>query len=179
MKRLIERAQRETASDDPVHVLRLAALFAVKPAPEAAVDDVAAVEAELASFGPRTIPKRLPWWTLGAIFGIALAAATPFVLKRAFAPFDPRQSPVGRALGDGLTEFVGAVAGGRSHALAGVRNEVTVSHGCSTPPNGSPRRHPTRTAKRSATAFSPLPTASSISCSRKSSPFSSTPTCFR
>lgn len=125
MKRLIERAQRESASDDPAHVLRVAALFAVKPAPEAALDDVAAVAAELASFGPRAIPKRLPWWTLGALVVVALGVGAPFVLKRAFAPFDPRETPIGRALGDGLTGFVGAIAGGRSHALAGVRNEVT------------------------------------------------------
>ena len=43
MKRLIERARRETANDDPAHVLRVAALFALKTAPEASLDDSAAV----------------------------------------------------------------------------------------------------------------------------------------
>ena len=44
MSRLVERAKRETTSDDPSHVLRVAALLAVQPAPDASLDDPSAVE---------------------------------------------------------------------------------------------------------------------------------------
>ena len=124
MQRLLERARRETTNDDPAHVLRVAALLAVKNAPQAALDDSAAVEAELALLGPRTIPKRLPWWTLGTLAALALVAAGVVVLRGVLAPFDARETPLGRVLGEGLTEFVVARGSGAS-ALGAARAHVT------------------------------------------------------
>ena len=124
MKRLLERARRESTNDEPSHVLRVAALLALKGAPEASLDDPAAVEAELAAFGPRTIPKRLPWWTLGTLLVVALAVSSVFVLRSLLAPFDARETPVGRVLGEGLTEFVVA-RGGSSSALGAARAQMT------------------------------------------------------
>jgi hypothetical protein len=125
MKRLIERAQRETSNDAPEHVLRVAALFALKPAPEVSLDDSAAVEAELVRAGPRKIAKRFPWWTFSALLGVVAIATGAFVAVRVLAPFDARETAVGRVLGDGLTEFVKVVARGRSRALDGARAKVT------------------------------------------------------
>jgi hypothetical protein len=113
MARLIERAKRESSSDDPAHVLRAAALLAVKPAPEAALDDLTAVEAELAALGPRTIRKRLPWWSLAALAALASVAAAVLVARSVLAPFDARATPVGHVLEAGVSEFVRLAGGPR------------------------------------------------------------------
>jgi hypothetical protein len=123
MTRLIERAKRESSSDDPAHVLRLAALLAVKPVPDASLDDARAVEAELAALGPRTIRKRPPWWTLGALAFVGCVVAGVVVLRSVLAPFDARATPVGHALDRGLSEGV-RVAGSRGGPGAAARAVV-------------------------------------------------------
>ena len=125
LSRLVERAKRETTNDDPSHVLRVAALLAVQQAPEASLDDPNAVEAALAAFGPRTIEKRVPWWTLSAFAFLCFAVASGFVLRKVLAPFDARETPAGRALGEGLAEFVRLAPGGPSGALATAREVST------------------------------------------------------
>jgi len=126
--KILERARRATTLDDPAHVLRLAALLAVKPEAECDFDDSASVRAELAALGPRTIPKQGPWWTLGAgalLVGIVVGA---LFLRRALAPFDARATPAGRALGEGLTRFVAAVnrdAASERGVLGGARAATT------------------------------------------------------
>ena len=126
--KILERARRATTLDDPAHVLRLAALLAVKPEAECDFDDPASVRAELAALGPRTIPKQGPWWTLGAgalLVGIVVGA---LFLRRALAPFDARATPAGRALGEGLTRFVAAVnrdAASERSVLGGARAATT------------------------------------------------------
>ncbi|HVR21632.1 MAG TPA: hypothetical protein VMS65_18080 [Polyangiaceae bacterium] len=123
MTRLIERAKRESTNDDPAHVLRLAALLAVKPVPEASLDDARAVEAELTALGPRTIRKRPPWWTLGALAFVGCVVAGIVVLRSVLAPFDARATPVGHALDRGLSEGV-RVASSRGGARDAARAVV-------------------------------------------------------
>jgi hypothetical protein len=124
MKRLIERARRESSSDDPAHVLRAAALLAVKTIPDSALDDSVAVQSELAALGPRSIPKRLPWWTIAAVGTVALVIASVFVARALLAPFDARSSPAGRVLAEGLGESV-RLASARAGERAEARSIVT------------------------------------------------------
>jgi hypothetical protein len=125
MTRLLERARRETTNDDPSHVLRVAALLAVNAAPDVPLDDAAAVEAALAALGSRTIRKRRPWWSIGALAAVAGLALAVVVLHRVLAPFDARETPAGRVLASGLAEFVNRVARGRSHSLDAARSKVS------------------------------------------------------
>jgi hypothetical protein len=125
MAKLIERAKRETTNDDPSHVLRVAALFAVKSAPEASLDDPNAVVAELSALGQRAIRKRPPWWTLGTLAFVGCVIALVVVVQSVFAPFDARETPAGRALGAGLADFVQLVGSRRSSALETARSACT------------------------------------------------------
>ncbi len=125
MQWLIDRAKRETTNDNPEHVLRVAALFAVKPAPEVSLDEPHAVEAELARLGERKIAKRFPWWTLSSLLGIVAIAAGVFVARELVAPFDARATPQGRVLGDALADFVSVVSAGPSPTLESARARVT------------------------------------------------------
>jgi hypothetical protein len=119
LKRLLDDARFRALNDDPSHVLWVAALLAVKPVPESKLDDLSAVRAELEAFGPRTIPKRFPWLTVGLVTMTLLLVLTGWVARGLLAPFDARATPAGRALGDGLTEFVATLGRDRSaHALA-------------------------------------------------------------
>ncbi|HEX6274180.1 MAG TPA: hypothetical protein VFZ53_14125 [Polyangiaceae bacterium] len=124
MARLIERAKRESSSDDPAHVLRAAALLAVKPAPEVSLDDGPAVAAELAALGPRVIRKRPPWWTLGTLAALACLVGTVLAVRSLLAPFDARATPVGHVLDVGVSAFV-RLAGGRGGAGDSARAVVT------------------------------------------------------
>jgi hypothetical protein len=124
MARLIERAKRESSSDDPAHVLRVAALLAVRPVPDAALDDAPAVEAELAALGPFAIRRRPPWWTLGALAAVVSVVAAVFAARSVLAPFDARATPAGHVLEAGLGEFVRTV-GGRPGTRASKRAVVT------------------------------------------------------
>ena len=125
MRRLLERARRETTTDDPAHTLRVAALLAVNAAPDVSLDDTAAVEAALAALGPRAIPKRPPWWSIATFFVIASACVSVVALRHFLAPFDARETGAGRVLGEGLPAFVSALRGALPSVLADARSKVT------------------------------------------------------
>jgi hypothetical protein len=127
LRQLLARARLSTGVDDEIHVLRLAYLLAWGT-PEAGYDDVDAIRAEQEA-AARTLraPVRGPWLTLGIVVFVLLAVTVPFGVRRALRPFDPRQTPDGRVLGEELTSYVIAVSRGpgRAGEVAAARGRAT------------------------------------------------------
>jgi hypothetical protein len=109
LRRAVDQARRATTLDEPAHVLRVAALLALDaPAGELNLDDPAGVAGALAERRLPPVPKQKPWWTIGALLVVAAGVAGAVFVPRLLAPFDPRTTPAGEVLGEGLTAFVGA-----------------------------------------------------------------------
>jgi hypothetical protein len=130
LRRALERARRATTLDEPSHVLRVAALFALDaPLPELDLDDQAAVAGAVSERKLPAVPKQKPWWTIGVLLALAGAVGAGVFLSRWWKPFDPRETAAGEVLGEGLTAFVGAFGNHHDRAarLAAARAKATGS----------------------------------------------------
>ncbi|HEY4102605.1 MAG TPA: hypothetical protein VGM44_01900 [Polyangiaceae bacterium] len=128
VRRLLRRADLEAVLlDDPAQRLRIAALFNEDPKIALDFSDRDAVLARYAELGARPGPNRRgPWFTLGTLFILGALLAAGFFVRRAFAPFDPRETAAGRVLGEGLAMFVARTSNGvNGTALAETRQTLT------------------------------------------------------
>lgn len=127
LRTLLERTRRVTIDDLPVHRLRVATLLLGKPLPELDFDDREAVSLAFSALGPMPGPRPSgPWFTLGSIVSLALFGTAVALAARWLRPFDPRQSPAGRVLGDELASFVVKTSNGvTGPALDETRAQLT------------------------------------------------------
>lgn len=135
-KRAIAAARSATRVSDERHVLRVAFLRAAGAANDAAPDDEAAVAQAFDAVRRRFPKRRRAFWPASAAVGALVALAAVAVAVAAWLPSRRdrfARSPVGVALGEGLTEFVVGVARhdadrrekGRAMLLArGVRSQA-------------------------------------------------------
>jgi hypothetical protein len=105
LARVLADTRRRVTSDDPAALLRAAALLTLDPSTPVSLDDVTAVEVELARFGTRSIAKERPVVTLGIVAGVLALGAGGYGVARLLAPFDPSSSAAGEVLGRGVTVF--------------------------------------------------------------------------
>jgi hypothetical protein len=119
LAKVLAETRRRVTSDEPAVQLRAAALLALDPSTAVSLDDAAAVDAELARRGPRSIVKERPYVTLGIAAAVLAAGAGAYGGMRWFAPFDPSASAAGEALGRGLTAFQRTAGFSRQRAVEG------------------------------------------------------------
>jgi hypothetical protein len=123
--RLLEHARRLTTLDEPAHQLRVAALLALAREADVELDDAAAVELALDDVGG--VERERPWWTLGIALSLALVVAGAVTLRTALAPFDVRETPLGRALGQGLTHVIAGLANADEAPRVAVGKQLALS----------------------------------------------------
>ncbi len=114
LSKLLARAAREAfAVAEPAHRLRVAALLHAQPNPELDFDDRAAVLAAYGALGAAPgLRARGPWLTLSVLALLGAGALGAVSARRAFAPFDPRETEAGRVFGEGLGLFVARTSNG-------------------------------------------------------------------
>jgi hypothetical protein len=107
---------------DRGHVLRLAYLREARAADDLSFEDRTAVRAAFDEAVARARPAPRFWFVTFASVTLALAAAGAWWLSVVFtARFDPRTTPVGRALGPSVAEYVASVSQSRAHLRDGDR----------------------------------------------------------
>jgi hypothetical protein len=125
IRRLLARAERETALREPEHLLRVAYLLAGKMAlqdadqPEQVRKECAAVPA------PESLGRRARWLSPSVIAAIGCLAISGLLRHRLTRPFSPRESAAGLLLGGELTHAVVGLSNGNQSELASARESLT------------------------------------------------------